>query len=430
MRQETTAPVSPTSHTSPSPLALRVLAIGAFTPVGGDARSTAAAVRAGMCGFREHAYMIDTAGEPMRVAQVAGIDAGLRGTARLVALLAPALTEALAGVLAPARPATGVQDGRIGVAVAGPPARPGGPGGPGGTGDPVAARRSGVSGVSRGPGGPGGPGNAGHVADAADGADVADALRALCRDRLGARLGPFQLFASGHAGGFEALDQARAWLRAGQVDAVVVAGVDSYLAPETLEWLEAEEQLHGAGPLNNAWGFIPGEAAGALLLARAGVAAPGGPAGGQGGRLGRGGAGGWADVLAVGLGRESKLNKSGEVCIGDGQSQALRRALEVVPGEGVIDNVVCDMNGEAYRADEYGFCGLRVRDRLRDPTDFLAPADCWGDVGAAGLPLHLLLAASACRKGHAKGPLTLLWGSSDGGGRGAAVIRADVAVRA
>lgn len=397
MRQETTAPVSPAS---PAPPALRVLAIGAFTPVGGDARSTAAAVRAGLCGFREHAYMIDTAGEPMRVAQVAGIDAGLRGTARLVALLAPALTEALAGLLAPARHDTGVQDGRIGVAVAGPPARPGGAGATGGPGDA---------------------------------ADATDALRALCRDHLGARLGPFQLFSSGHAGGFEALDQARAWLRAGQVDAVVVAGVDSYLAPETLEWLEAEEQLHGAGPLNNAWGFIPGEAAGALLLARAGVAASGGPAGGQGGQgghLGRGGEGGWADVLAVGLGRESKLNKSGEVCIGEGLTQALRRALDEVPGEGVIDNVVCDMNGEAYRADEYGFCGLRVRDRLRDPTDFLAPADCWGDVGAAGLPLHLLLAASACRKGHAKGPLTLLWGSSDSGGRGAAVIRADVAVRA
>ncbi|HEY1399196.1 beta-ketoacyl synthase N-terminal-like domain-containing protein, partial [Roseateles sp.] len=248
----------------------------------------------------------------------------------------------------------------------------------------------------------------------ADGeAGAIEAVRKLCRDRLGARLGPFQLFASGHAGGFEALDQARVWLRAGQVDAVVVAGVDSYLAPETLEWLEAEEQLHGAGPLNNAWGFIPGEAAGALLVAPAAASS-----------------GGWADVLAVGLGRESKLNKSGEVCIGEGLTQALRRALDEVPGEGVIDNVVCDMNGEAYRADEYGFCGLRVRDRLRDPTDFLAPADCWGDVGAAGLPLHLLLAASAGRKGHAKGPLTLLWGSSDGGGRGAAVIRADVAVRA
>ncbi|WP_431257435.1 beta-ketoacyl synthase N-terminal-like domain-containing protein [Roseateles chitinivorans] len=364
--------MSTTPPSSPAPPALRVLAIGAFTPVGGDARSTAAAVRAGLCGFREHAYMIDTAGEPMRVAQVAGVDADLRGAERLVALLTPALTEALAGILASAGAANATHDGRIGVAVAWPPTRPGGPD------------------------------------------EATDAVRALCRDRLGARLGPLQLFASGHAGGFEALDQARAWLRAGQVDAVVVAGVDSYLAPETLEWLEAEEQLHGAGPLNNAWGFIPGEAAGALLLANAGAAT----------------SGGWADVLAVGLGRESKLNKSGEVCIGEGLTQALRRALDEVAGEGVIDNVVCDMNGEAYRADEYGFCGLRVRDRLRDPTDFLAPADCWGDVGAAGLPLHLLLAASAGRKGHAKGPLTLLWGSSDGGGRGAAVIRADVAVRA
>ena len=384
MPQQTRAPVSPSSSASSASSAqpaLRVLAIGAFTPVGGDARSTAAAVRAGLCGFREHAYMIDTAGEPMRVAQVAGVDAGLRGAERLVALLAPALTEALSDLLVPTRPDTGLQDGRIGVAVAGPPARPGGPG---------------------------------AVAESAGAADATDALRALCRDRLGTRLGPFQFFASGHAGGFEALDQARTWLRAGQADAVVVAGVDSYLAPETLEWLEAEEQLHGAGPLNNAWGFIPGEAAGALLLATAGSAV----------------SGGWADVLAVGLGRESKLNKSGEVCIGEGLTQALRRALDEVAGAGVIDNVVCDMNGEAYRADEYGFCGLRVRDRLRDPTDFLAPADCWGDVGAAGLPLHLLLAASACRKGHAKGPLTLLWGSSDGGGRGAAVIRADVAVRA
>lgn len=387
MRQEPTVP---------APSAMRVLAIGAFTPVGGDARSTAAAVRAGLCGFREHAYMVDTAGEPMRIAQVAAIDAGLRGAQRLVALLKPAMKEALADL--PARSRTGVgREVRIGVAVALPPPRPGGP-------------------------------------DDTTGC-ATEAVRTLCRDGLGERLGPFQVFPSGHAGGFEALDQARAWLRAGQADAVVVAGVDSYLAPETLEWLEAEEQLHGAGRLNNAWGFIPGEAAGALLLARAGDAATGEgtspasmstPSPTSTGRP----SAVWGEVLAVGLGRESKLNKSGEVCIGEGLTQALRRALDEVPEELVIDNVVCDMNGEAYRADEYGFSGLRVRDRLRDPTDFLAPADCWGDVGAAGLPLHLLLAASACRKGHAKGPLTLLWGSSDGGGRGAAVIRAEVAVRA
>ena len=61
----------------------------------------------------------------------------------------------------------------------------------------------------------------------------------------------------------------------GVFDACVVAGVESYLDPETLEWLEENDQLHGAGRLNNAWGFVPGEAAGAALLvdrARVGAA--------------------------------------------------------------------------------------------------------------------------------------------------------------
>lgn len=363
---------------------LRVLAIGACTPVGGNARATAAAVRAGLCGFVEHDYLVDDAGEPMRVARVASIDAELQGPERLVALLAPALDEVLIDVRA-------APQGRIGVAVALPPPRPGGPGAAPGQ-DP-------------------------------DAGPAAQAVRVLCRTRLGERLGPFQAFPSGHAGGFQALDQARAWLRAGQAEAVIVAGVDSYLAPLTLEWLEAEGQLHGAGLTNNAYGFVPGEAAGALLLASAAAD----PASGSGSASAAAPA--WAELLAVGLGRETRLNKSDGVCVGEGLTQALRHALDEVATQGMIDNVVCDMNGEAYRADEYGFSGLRVRDRLRDPTDFLAPADCWGDVGAAGAPLHLLLAASAGRKGHAKGPLSLLWGSSDGGERGAAVIRARVVQR-
>lgn len=359
---------------------LRVLALGACTPVGGNARATAAAVRAGLCGFVEHDYLVDDAGEPMRVARVASIDAELQGAERLVALLAPVLDEVLTDGHAAPR-------GRIGVAVALPPPRPGGPG-------------------------------EAHE-QKLDAGPAAQAVRALCRARLGERLGPYQAFPTGHAGGFQALDQARTWLRAGQAEAVIVAGVDSYLAPLTLEWLEAEGQLHGAGLTNNAYGFVPGEAAGALLLA--------GAAAGSGTDVGSAPA--WAELLAVGLGRETRLNKSDGVCVGEGLTQALRHALDEVATQGMIDNVVCDMNGEAYRADEYGFSGLRVRDRLRDPTDFLAPADCWGDVGAAGAPLHLLLAASAGRKGHAKGPLSLLWGSSDGGERGAAIIRAAVAQR-
>jgi hypothetical protein len=54
-----------------------VVALGASTPVGRDAWSSAAAVRAGISAFAQHPYMIDTAGEPMQVARVPWLDIGM-----------------------------------------------------------------------------------------------------------------------------------------------------------------------------------------------------------------------------------------------------------------------------------------------------------------------------------------------------------------
>jgi 3-oxoacyl-[acyl-carrier-protein] synthase-1 len=83
------------------------------------------------------------------------------------------------------------------------------------------------------------------------------------------------------------------------------------------------------------------------------------------------------------------------------------------------------MNGEAYRADEYGFTIVRTSQHFASAGDFLAPADCWGDVGAATGPLLLALAVIAARKSYAPGPHALLWTSSEGGERSAALIRLD-----
>lgn len=81
------------------------------------------------------------------------------------------------------------------------------------------------------------------------------------------------------------------------------------------------------------------------------------------------------------------------------------------------------MNGETYRADEFGFAALRTRERFRSATDFVAPADCWGDIGAAGMPLHSALALIANRKRYGKGPISLVWASSESGERGAVLLR-------
>ena len=99
--------------------ALQILGLGACTPIGRNVWSTAAAARAGMSGFFEHPFMVDTAGEPMRVARAPWLDAGLDAAARMEALLLPAILEALealAGVDAPPR---------LGLALALPARRPG-----------------------------------------------------------------------------------------------------------------------------------------------------------------------------------------------------------------------------------------------------------------------------------------------------------------
>src|SRR4029079_12417749 len=119
--------------------------------------------------------------------------------------------------------------------------------------------------------------------------------------------------------------------------------------------------------------------------------------------------------------------KTDTVCVGTGLTKVFRRVLPALPSGARINTVLCDQNGEAYRADEYGFSLLRTNKFFVDGSDFIAPADCWGDVGAASGPLFIALAATAARKGYARGPWTLAWTSSEAGERSSALIFADVA---
>src|SRR5688500_8829019 len=74
----------------------QIIGLGASTPVGRNAWASCAAVRAGICGFCEHPFMIDTAGEPMRIAMAPWLDVTVRGPERYLELLIPAVEEALA----------------------------------------------------------------------------------------------------------------------------------------------------------------------------------------------------------------------------------------------------------------------------------------------------------------------------------------------
>jgi len=305
--------------------------------------------------------MIDSAGDPMRVAVSPWMDIDCQGSDRFEALLLPALVQ----TLEPLRVAAAQL--RVALAVGLPAARPGLP------------------------------------------RDLDVTVRAAISKGLPDVFSAVAIFPVGHASGLLGLYAACEKIAAGAYDACVVAGVESYLAPDTLEWLEKNDQLHGAGRLNNAWGFIPGEAAGAALLVSENA-------------LTRIGGDPLAQVLSIGRSIEEKRIKTDSVCIGEGLTTAFREGLAGLPAGARVTDVFCDMNGEPYRADEFGFATLRTSESFVSASDFVAPADCWGDVSAASAPLGLMLATIAGRKAYAKGPYSLLWASSESGERAAALL--------
>lgn len=338
-----------------------IVGVGASTAVGRGAWESAAAVRAGISGFTQHPAMLDTAGEPVHAAIAQWIHIDVRGTDRLEALLLPAIDEALS-IEAPSH-----DPRRWALALALPAAKPG-------------------------------------LAEGA-GKELLSRLTRRCRDVLASAA----TFDGGHAGGLLALQAAHTKLARGELDACVVAAADSWIEPEALEHLEANDQLHGAGPLNNAWGFIPGEAGAALLLMRADVA--------HAAKLPV-----LATVLGVGTAHEPKRIKTKTVCIGEGLSLAFGGALASLPQGAKVSDIYCDLNGEPYRSDEFGFTALRTKQHFESVSDFVAPADCWGDVGAAGSLLHVVLACAATSKGYAKGLLAFAWASAESGERAAALL--------
>ncbi len=339
-----------------------IVGIGACTSIGLNAVSTAAAVRAGISGFEEHPFMISREGDPYMLAMVPSVDPSVTGLDRYIDLSTSAIHEALEPLqqLAPKR-------NKLKVVVALPEVRPGLP-------DDLGEKLAQHISVQ---------GNEHYIIE-----DVRIAL-------------------NGHAAGLMAIESARKHLAKGECEFYLAGGIDSYIDPDTLDWVEENEQLHVP---TNAWGFIPGEAACFCLVCSIDTA--------NKYKLPV-----KAQLVATSTAHEKNKIKTETVCIGEGLTQAVKGVVSGLPENTKIDYTICDQNGEAYRADEFGFMLARLSKYFVDPSDYMAPADCWGDVGAASGPLFINLMISAFEKRYAKGPYTLLWTSSEGGERTAALFR-------
>jgi 3-oxoacyl-[acyl-carrier-protein] synthase-1 len=223
-------------------------------------------------------------------------------------------------------------------------------------------------------------------------------------DALATQAGGFdrarsEAFFRGRSGGIRALARAVDWLDAG-APYVVAGGVDTYRDLYVLGTLDLEGRVRTPATLD---GFIPGEGAAFLLLARPGAA------------------GAFAGLAGFGAAVEPGHLYSEQPYLGDGLAAAFGASLG--NGTGPIAEVYSSMNGENHWAKEWGVGFMRNRAKFLDGHGMHHPADCHGDTGAAAGPLMAGLAALGIRDGYRRSP-SLVYGSSDHGERAALVVTA------
>lgn len=337
-----------------------ICALGARTPLGLNAAASAAAVRAAISAVGIHPFWKDKAGKSFCVSRDALLDAQIDDCVERIKQLAlSAAHEALSSVAISAPTLT--------IFLALPLPRIG-------LSETYAQR-------------------------------MADAIGALRGDGID-RLDRVHVYPYGHAAGIMALQAAAQKMAAGEIEMALVVAADSYIHAETLEELDAAGRVMSAANRN---GFPPGEGAAACVLATRACAE-------------RCGLPVLALLVAAATAVEPHPLGSDAVCIGEGLSAVIKTIGECLPAQQSISATYCDLNGERYRNEEFAYTLLRTQSAFRDAHDYLSPADCWGDVGAASGLLGVVLALQAQLRGYAKGPLPLCWAGSDSGHRAAVLL--------
>jgi 3-oxoacyl-[acyl-carrier-protein] synthase-1 len=352
--------VDPISWSAPAGKEVCICAVGARTPLGFNATASAAAVRGAISAIAAHPFFVDKAGEPMSLARDAGLEIDIHISHRMEQMLVAAITEALGDTLStykgsPAQCLIGVPELRPGV--------------------PPEIGRSVTSAVS---------------------------------SAFGLMPASIHVLQRGHASGLMAMQLAAQKVSANEIDSCVVAGVDSYHHPDTLEWLDQKGLLMSSKNRN---GFPPSEAAGACLLVTRSTANQYGlPI--------------LASITAATTTFETHTIRSTELCIGQGLSAAVRGVISSPHfSHKAITATYCDLNGERYRNEEFVYTLLRMQEAFVDAHDYQCPADCWGDVGAASGPLFACLAIASSQRGYAKGLYPVLLAGSESGYRTAVLLK-------
>lgn len=214
-----------------------------------------------------------------------------------------------------------------------------------------------------------------------------------------------RIVAHGRPSGHVALDQARRLLADRTCPYVMICGVDSYLTGVTITHYLAQRRLLTP---DNPNGFIPGEAAAAMLCACPGTGGP-------------------LRLFGLGLARESAhIHNSDDLPFrADGMTSAYKAAFaEAGCRHSDIVLKIGDLPGESFWFKQTALAMLRTQREATDVQPIWAIAAALGNVGAAVVPLMLGWASDAGRKGYSPIGPVLVEASSDDGATGALVAMA------
>lgn len=343
-----------------------IIGLGAQTTVGRTVASTSAAIGASLSRLTVHPKAVDSHGELVTVAMASYLAEDLPVVDRMVELALPAINEAL-GLLFLHEP---VVESAVPLILGLPNERPG---------HPPTFVRDVTAGIVRGFG-------------------------------RSSKISGVQTVIAGHSAGLIAIEQAIGMIREGQCSICLAGGCDSYIAPDTLRWLDETGRLRSN---NNISGFFPGEGAGFCLLASEEIDLAKSP---------------FARVVAIATAGADPGSSNGAPHPKK-PSPAWTLAMESLPEEGEVSQVLCDLNGQKSRADEFRESLMSCIQHFSRDFFFTSPALDWGDVGAASGPLLVGLTISPETSVQPRGPFGLVSTTSDRGPRSALLLSVAAAAR-
>lgn len=212
-----------------------------------------------------------------------------------------------------------------------------------------------------------------------------------------------QLLPGGRAAMAQALRHAETLLNTKKAQKVLIVGMDSYLDAATIMHFLAEERLLVP---DNSDGFIPGEAAAAVVVELAAAQVKG------------------THVCGVGQGQEPGRPDGSIPSRAQGLSAAIREAMQQARINGNdLAFRVSDQNGEAFFAREAANAITRISEEAGTIPQVLTTADCTGEIGAATGPLMLAWLHRWLGRADAPGAIGMLHLANDDGARTAIVVR-------